>query len=118
MLNERIIRHLKLIDTDLWDFIAIMIMSSYNIRPQFSMYWSFDKDVYCSFLRQLMSRNKFKKIKSYIHVRDNKHIDPSDKGAKLGPSFDVVNRKLTQFGVFASHLSIDEQIVPYFGRHS
>ena len=27
-------------------------------------------------------------------------------------------KKLIQFGVFAEHLSIDEQMVPYFGRHS
>ena len=42
-----------------------------------------------------MPRNRFKKIKSYIHVCDNEHIDPSDdKWAKLKPLFGVVNRKL------------------------
>ena len=104
--------------TDLWDFITIMTVSAYNVRPQFSMYWFFDEDVSCYFVRELMSRNRFKKIKSYIHLCDNEHIDPSDKWAKLRSLFDVVNRKLTQFGVFGSHLSIDEQMVPYFGRHS
>ena len=65
-----------------------------------------------------MPRSRFKKIKSYIHVCNNEHIDPSDKWAKLGPLFDVVNRKVAQFGVFASrHLSIDEQMMLYFGRH-
>ena len=82
------------------------------------MYWSFDEDVSCSFIRELMSRNRFKKIKSYSHVCDNKHIDLSDEWAKLRPLFDVVNKNLTQFGVFASYLSIDEQMVPYFRRHS
>ena len=41
-----------------------------------------------------------------------------DKRAKLRPLFDVVNKNLIQFGAFAEHLSIDEQMVPYFGRHS
>ena len=27
-------------------------------------------------------------------------------------------QNLIQFGVFAEHLSIDEQMVPFFGRHS
>ena len=36
--------------TDLWDFITIITVSSYNVRPQFSMYWSFDEDVSCSLL--------------------------------------------------------------------
>ena len=95
-----------------------MTVSTYNATPQFSMYWSFDENVSCSFVRELMPRNRFKKIKSYIHVCDNEHIDPSHKSAKLKPLFDVVNRKLTQFGVFLSHLNIDAQMVPYFGRHS
>ena len=82
------------------------------------MYWSFDEDASCSFVRELIPRNRFKKFKSYIHVCDNKHIDPSETWAKLRPLFDVANRKLTQFGVFSSHLSIEEQIVPYFGRDS
>ena len=38
-----------------------------------------------------------------------------DKLVKLRPLFDVVNKNLIQFGVFAEYLSIDEQMVPYFG---
>ena len=82
------------------------------------MYWLLDEDVSCSFVRELVPRNRFKKVKSFIHVCDHKHIDPSDKWVKLRPLFDAVNRKLTQSGVFASHLSIDEKMVAYFGRHS
>ena len=40
-----------------------------------------------------------------------------DKLVKLRPLFDVVNKNLIQFGVFAEYLSIDEQMVPYFGGH-
>ena len=47
-----------------------------------------------------MPRSRFKKIKSYIHVCNNEHIDPSDKWEKLRILFDVVNRKVAQFGVF------------------
>ena len=57
--------------TDLWDFITIMTLFSYNVRPQFSMYWPFDEDVSCSFVRELMPKNTCKKIKSYIYVYDN-----------------------------------------------
>lgn len=32
--------------------------------------------------------------------------------------YDLMNKKFMQFGVFAAELSIDEQMVPYFGRHS
>lgn len=32
--------------------------------------------------------------------------------------FDLLNKRYIQFGVFYEHLSIDETMVPYFGRHS
>ena len=65
-----------------------------------------------------MSRNYFKKVKAYLHVCDNDKLSSDDKWAKLRPLFDVVNKNLIQFGVFAEHLSIDEQMVPSFKRHS
>ena len=65
-----------------------------------------------------MSRNYFKKVKAYLHVCDNDKLSSDDKWAKLHPLFDVVNTNLIQFGVFAKHLRVDEQMVPYFRRHS
>ena len=67
----------------LWDFIVIIIISCYNIRPQFSMYWSIDEDISCSLIRSLMPRNKFTKIKSYFHVCDNNDLDPRDEMGKI-----------------------------------
>lgn len=37
---------------------------------------------------------------------------------QLRPLFELANQKFNQFGVWAHSLSIDEQMVPYFGRHS
>ena len=102
----------------LWDFFTIITFSSYNTCPQFSMFWSNEADLSSPFVRELMSRNNFRKIKSYLHVCDNNILDNHDKWAKLRPLMNITNQKLIQFGVFAEHLSIDEQMVPYFGRHS
>ena len=65
-----------------------------------------------------MSRNYFKEVKECLHACDNDDLCVDDKWAKLRPLFDIANKKIIQFGVFAEHLSIDEQMVPYFGRHS
>ena len=65
-----------------------------------------------------MFRNYFRKVKAYLHVCDNNNVCVDDTWAKLRPLFTLVNQKLVQFGVFAEHLSIDEQMVPYFVRHS
>ena len=38
--------------------------------------------------------------------------------AKIHPLQEAVNSSLQQFGVFSENLSVDEQMVPYFGSHS
>jgi len=65
-----------------------------------------------------MSSKRFQAVKRYFHVTDNSQLKQGNKVAKIKPIYDALNRNLTQFGVFHEHLSIDESMVPYFGRHS
>lgn len=65
-----------------------------------------------------MSRNRFTKLKANFHIANNDNLDVSDKFAKVRPLFDMLNKRYMQFGVFVENLSIDETMVPYFGRHS
>ena len=90
--------------TNLWEFLTIMTFSGYNTRPQFCHYWSNEADLVSSFLQDL--------------ICDNEDLELNGKWAKLCPLIDIVNDKLTQFGAFTEHLSIDEQMVPYFSQHS
>ena len=103
---------------DLFDFMTIMTISSYNMRPRFSIYWSFDEDIRLPLVRSLMSRNKCRKTKTYLHCCDKTNLDETDKWAKLRPLIEAVNEKLQEFGIFSSELSIDEQMIPCFGQHS
>ena len=43
---------------------------------------------------------------------------PDDRFAKICPLYSLLNAKLNQFGVFKEDLLVDEQMLPYFGRHS
>ena len=65
-----------------------------------------------------MSTKRFEDKKKYIHFADNNNLPAKDKLAKIRPLQDRVNALLQQFGVFVKDLTIDEQMVPYFGRHS
>lgn len=58
-------------------------------------------------------KNKDGKIKDG-KTKDNK----ADKLFKIRPLNDYINKKLIQFGVFHKHLSVDEEMVPFFGRHT
>lgn len=104
--------------TDLLAFLGILILSGYHTLPQMQLYWSNDDDKGLDIIKKCMSRNRFYAIKKNLHLSDNTALDKSDKFAKLRPFFDAVNKRNLQFGVFSFCLSIDEQMVPYFGRHS
>ena len=98
--------------------MAVLIFSGYHTLPRERMYWCRDEDLDVSFVSSRMSRNRFKDLKRYLHLADNDHIDRSDKLFKIRPLVEYINAKLQQHGVFSQFLSIDEEMVPYFGHHS
>ena len=65
-----------------------------------------------------MSRDKFQKIKKYFHVADNANLEEGNKVAKVSKMYNFLNQNLCKWGVFHDKLSIDESMVPYYGRHS
>ena len=65
-----------------------------------------------------MSRNRYFKIKKYMHFADNLKLTPGNKMSKISPLYDMMNKNLVQFDIFHSLVSIDESMVPYFGRHN
>ena len=65
-----------------------------------------------------MSRKRFEDIKKLIHFADKNNLPAGDKIAKIRPLQNRVSASLQQFGVFAKDLDIDQQMVPWFGRHS
>eukprot|EP00112_Aurelia_sp_Birch-Aquarium-sp1_P019240 Seg472.1 transcript_id=Seg472.1/GoldUCD/mRNA.D3Y31 product="PiggyBac transposable element-derived protein 3" protein_id=Seg472.1/GoldUCD/D3Y31 len=103
---------------DLLKFLIMITITSYNERPSYRLYWSKEEDVACPLISKLMPRSKFELVKHYIHVCDNNQFDITDKWTKLRPLVEMVNEKLKVFGIFRSNLSIDEQIIPYYGHHS
>lgn len=104
----------RLDQSDLEIFLGILILSGYHTLPQVKLYWSSDEDKGVPFVKNAMSRNKFLSIKQNIHLADNNQLDPQDKFAKVRPLVDLLNKNFLKYGVFRHHLSIDEQMVPYY----
>jgi len=65
-----------------------------------------------------MSRSRFEEIRRFLHVADNDRADTNDKLYKIRPVLEATNNNLQLFGIFSKYLSIDEEMVPYFGHHS
>ncbi|XP_055906065.1 piggyBac transposable element-derived protein 3-like [Eupeodes corollae] len=99
-------------------FIGIKYFSGLHTVPQLDLYWSNQPVFRCNIIKEAMIRDRFKLIKSFLNACDNSTIDPSDKFAKVSTLNNMLNKNFMQFGVFSHHLSIDEQMIPYYGRHS
>lgn len=99
-------------------FIGILLLTGYHSLPQEEMYWSLDTDISVPIVRESMSRLQYRNMKQKLHLRDNSQIDTTDKLYKVRPYLSLLNRKFQQFGIFSHDLSIDEQMIPYRGKHS
>ena len=96
---------------------GILLLSGYNSLPREADYWSNQPDLGVAIVRNAMSRNIFQGIKSMLHFVDNSALPEGNKVAEVEPLYDDLNAKLVQFGMFHPLLSIDESMVPYYGRH-
>lgn len=99
-------------------FIGFLLFSGYHNLPRVRMYFSEDDDVACPLVKKALSRSKLESIMKNAHFADNNNLAKNDRFAKVRPLIDLVNCKFIQFGIFHHSLSIDEQMVGYYGKHS
>ena len=82
-------------------------------------YWSNQHDLGIQLVSEVLSSKRYLKIKASFHLVDNRTLTSADrKMVKVLPLYDSLNASLIQFGIFDKNLSIDESMLPYFGRHS
>lgn len=103
---------------EIYRFLGILLISGYHSLPNEIDYWSNQPDLGVSVVSQSMSRNRFMSIKRNLHLADNQHLESGNKAAKVQPVYDILNQNLTKFGIWDCNLSIDESMVPYFGKSS
>lgn len=99
-------------------YIAILLLSGYLDIPRWRMLWECDTETYNITVANAMRRNRFEQIKKYTHCANNDNLASDDKFAKVRPLFNLLNTRFLEYAELAEHLSIDESMVPYFGRHS
>lgn len=99
-------------------FLAILYNSGYATLPRRRMYWEPTDDVHNAAICNAMTRNRFEELMSYVHVADNENLIPGDKYAKVRPMFNALNKNFLASFPRQKNISIDESMVPYYGRHS
>lgn len=98
--------------------LGILLLSGYHSLPNETDYWSNQPDLGVSVVSQSLSKNRYMAMKRNLHLADNQNLQAGNKAAKVQPFYDLLNNNLTKFGVWHENLSIDESMVPYFGRSS
>lgn len=98
-------------------FIGILILSGYVPYPRRKLYWEKDKDVHNQLVSEALSRDRFDYIMRVFHMADNNDLSTNDKFSKIRPLFKLLNENFLKFAPEKEHHSVDEAMVPYFGRH-
>lgn len=99
------------------NFIGILLLSGYNSASRYRLYWDQSIDTHHPGVASCMTRNRFEELLRYFHACDNSQLDPDDKFAKVRPLWDMMNKRWLKYFPGDKHLSIDESMVPYFGKH-
>ena len=89
--------------------------------PNRRMYW--DPDTRNELIAESMSRNRFDEIMTVLHYNDNNELPEKNsplynKCYKIQPLVDHFRKVFKQFVLPETHMSIDEQVVPFKGQHS
>ncbi|CAB4060675.1 unnamed protein product [Lepeophtheirus salmonis] len=93
-------------------FLGLLIISGYHCLPSEKDYSRTADDMEAPIFAKVMSKDRFRIIKKYLHISDNENLAHS-KVAKMFPLFDMLRNNCQQFGVFHEQLSIDGSMVPY-----
>ena len=85
------------------------LLSGYHCSSTEDSYWSTAADMNCPIVPKTTSKERFAKIKRFLHFVDNTQLLIShDKYAKIRPFYDNLNKLFVQFRVCTEHLSIDK----------
>lgn len=105
---------------ELKTFIGILIFSSYHKLPAERDYWSRDEDLGIELIKRAMTRDQYLKVKQMLHFCNNKEAaaNKSDRAFKIRSFITMLQRSFCKFGIFETHVAVDEMMVKYYGRNS
>ena len=106
---------LNLTKEELYVLLWAMLLSGYSKFPNKRMYWS-SYDV-PKMLYNSIRLNRFETILRHLHFNDNILNDKTDKLYKLRPIIIHLNERFREHGGLEEHISIDESMIPYYGKH-
>ena len=102
---------------DALTLLDIMLLSEYNRLPYSQLYWSEWADIHNSLVSDSLRRNRLDDIVSNLYFKDNTYLS-GDRYVyyKARSILEELTGAFKQADV-AEDISIDETMIPYFGKH-
>lgn len=98
-------------------FFGILIWMGLVKLPQLSLYWSNTKTFEQTFIKSIMSRNRFEILLRMLHFANNDlHHDKNDRLFKIRPILEMLNEKFKFHYTPNEQLCVDESLIPFRGR--
>lgn len=95
---------------------AVLLHGGYAPLPRRRMLWENKTDCHNDFIANAIRRDDMDNCLKCLHFRDNQLID-DDGYYKVRPIFENLNTNCLKWCADHQHFSVDEGMVPYFGRH-
>ena len=96
----------------------MLLLTGYNQLRRRKMYWENSSDVLNTSMSNAMCRNRFEELLPFLHLSDNMKLDTSDKLDKIRSFYNLIVRRCVEFRPNSENLSVDESMVPYYGRNN
>ena len=111
--------NLNLSPAELKVFLGINLTMTYIKYPRTTMYWSSNPGLPQHFIADPLPVNRFDELKRYLHFVDNNSQSANgNRFFKLRSVLDVLQERFLEAVTPEEFHSIDEQIIPFKGRHS
>ena len=98
-------------------FIDILLVSRYTKLPRQEMCWDRKYDGYNLLVLSMMNKSDFNECQKHLHLNDNNSLDMTDRLAKGRPLLNSINKECLSNYQPIQHISADEPMVSFFGRH-
>ncbi|XP_030762551.1 piggyBac transposable element-derived protein 3-like [Sitophilus oryzae] len=99
-------------------FFGVFIYSGYCAVARRPLYWENSSDGNHNIICEAISRNRFNFILQNLHCNNNLSLDLDNKFSKIVPFLKHLSKNFLEFAPVKQNHSIDESMIPYFGRHS
>ena len=107
----------KIDSNEMKSFLAVLLLSGYVPYARRAMYWKMCLHSRNTIVVSLFTRNRFLNVLQYLHSADSNNLNPSDKFSRVNPLLRMMNESCLENFIPDKNISIDESMVPYYGRH-